>query len=196
MPCAPRACATRAPCPASPSSSWARTRRAASTCATRRSPARRRASIPGCTRCRPIRRRSGSSASCASLNADPAVHGILVQLPLPKPLDARAVIEAIDPAKDVDGFHYHNVGALVVGEPAFYPCTPWGVMKMLEHEGIAVEGAARGRRRPLDDRRQAHGADAPQRRRHGDDLPLEDARPRRHHAPGRPARGRGRAARA
>jgi len=75
-----------------------------------------------------------------SLNADPTVHGILVQLPLPKPLDARAVIEAIDPAKDVDGFHYHNVGALVVGEPAFYPCTPWGVMKMLEHESIAVEG--------------------------------------------------------
>jgi methylenetetrahydrofolate dehydrogenase (NADP+) / methenyltetrahydrofolate cyclohydrolase len=74
------------------------------------------------------------------LNADPTVHGILVQLPLPRPLDARAVIEAIDPAKDVDGFHYHNVGALVVGEPAFYPCTPWGVMKMLEHEGIAVEG--------------------------------------------------------
>lgn len=74
------------------------------------------------------------------LNADATVHGILVQLPLPKPLDARAVIEAIDPAKDVDGFHYQNVGALVVGDPAFYPCTPWGVMKMLEHEGIAVEG--------------------------------------------------------
>lgn len=73
------------------------------------------------------------------LNADPTVHGILVQLPLPKPLDARAVIEAIDPGKDVDGFHYHNVGALVVGEPAFYPCTPWGVMKMLEREGIPVE---------------------------------------------------------
>lgn len=74
------------------------------------------------------------------LNEDPAVHGILVQLPLPRPLDARAVIEAIDPAKDVDGFHYQNVGALVVGDPAFYPCTPWGVMKMLEHESIAVEG--------------------------------------------------------
>ncbi len=74
------------------------------------------------------------------LNADPSVHGILVQLPLPRTIDARAVIEAIDPAKDVDGFHYRNVGALVVGEPAFYPCTPWGVMKMLEHEGIAVEG--------------------------------------------------------
>ncbi len=75
-----------------------------------------------------------------SLNDDPTVHGILVQLPLPKPLESRAVIEAIDPAKDVDGFHYHNVGALVVGEPAFYPCTPWGVMKMLEHEAIEVEG--------------------------------------------------------
>jgi methylenetetrahydrofolate dehydrogenase (NADP+)/methenyltetrahydrofolate cyclohydrolase len=75
------------------------------------------------------------------LNADPAIHGILVQLPLPKPLDARAVIEAIDPGKDVDGFHYHNVGALVVGESAFYPCTPWGVMKMLEHEAVRIEGS-------------------------------------------------------
>lgn len=75
------------------------------------------------------------------LNSDPAVHGILVQLPLPKGLDARAVIEAIDPSKDADGFNYVNVGALVVGEEAFYPCTPWGVMKMLEHEGVRVEGA-------------------------------------------------------
>jgi methylenetetrahydrofolate dehydrogenase (NADP+) / methenyltetrahydrofolate cyclohydrolase len=74
------------------------------------------------------------------LNDDAAIHGVLVQLPLPRPLDARAVIEAIDPAKDVDGFHYQNIGALFVGEPAFYPCTPWGVMKMLEHEGVAVEG--------------------------------------------------------
>ena len=76
-----------------------------------------------------------------ALNADPAVHGILVQLPLPKHLDARKVIEAIDPDKDVDGFHYRNVGALVVGEGGFYPCTPWGVMKMLEHEHVPVEGA-------------------------------------------------------
>ena len=75
------------------------------------------------------------------LNDDPAVHGILVQLPLPRGLDSRAVIEAIAPEKDVDGFHYMNVGALVVGEPAFYPCTPWGVMKMLEHEGVALAGA-------------------------------------------------------
>jgi methylenetetrahydrofolate dehydrogenase (NADP+)/methenyltetrahydrofolate cyclohydrolase len=75
------------------------------------------------------------------LNDDPGVHGILVQLPLPKPVDPRAVIEAIAPYKDVDGFHYDNVGALVVGEPAFYPCTPAGVIKLLEHEGVAIEGA-------------------------------------------------------
>jgi methylenetetrahydrofolate dehydrogenase (NADP+)/methenyltetrahydrofolate cyclohydrolase len=76
-----------------------------------------------------------------SLNADPDIHGILVQLPLPKHIDSRAVIEAIAPEKDVDGFHYQNVGSLMVGESAFYPCTPLGVMKMLEHEGVAVEGA-------------------------------------------------------
>jgi methylenetetrahydrofolate dehydrogenase (NADP+)/methenyltetrahydrofolate cyclohydrolase len=75
------------------------------------------------------------------LNADPAVHGILVQMPLPKPLDKRAVIEAIAPEKDVDGFNYLSVGKLVAGDPAFYPCTPWGVMKILEHEDVAVEGA-------------------------------------------------------
>jgi len=75
-----------------------------------------------------------------SLNADRAVHGILVQLPLPRHIDSRAIVAAIDPQKDVDGFHYFNVGALVVGEEAFYPCTPWGVMKMLEHEGVKVEG--------------------------------------------------------
>ena len=74
------------------------------------------------------------------LNADAALHGILVQLPLPKQLDSRTVIEAIAPSKDVDGFHYRNAGALLVGGPAFYPCTPWGVMKILEHEGVAVEG--------------------------------------------------------
>ena len=74
------------------------------------------------------------------LNQDPAIHGILVQLPLPNRMDARAVIEAVAPEKDVDGFHYQNVGALVVGESAFYPCTPWGVMRMLEEEGVKVEG--------------------------------------------------------
>ncbi len=76
-----------------------------------------------------------------ALNANDAIHGILVQLPLPKHIESRAVIEAIAPEKDVDGFHYFNVGSLFMGEPAFYPCTPFGVMKMLEHEAIAVEGA-------------------------------------------------------
>ena len=74
------------------------------------------------------------------LNEDDDIHGILVQLPLPNRMDSRAVIEAISPQKDVDGFHYQNVGGLVVGEAAFYPCTPWGVMKMLEEEGVQVEG--------------------------------------------------------
>ena len=75
-----------------------------------------------------------------NLNADRSVHGILVQLPLPRGIASRAVVDAIDPAKDVDGFHCVNMGALVHAEPAFYPCTPWGIMKMLEHEAIAVEG--------------------------------------------------------
>lgn len=74
------------------------------------------------------------------LNADPAVHGVLVQLPLPRQIDSRQVIEAIAPHKNVDGFDYRNAGALLLGGPAFYPCTPWGVMKMLEHEGVEIEG--------------------------------------------------------
>jgi methylenetetrahydrofolate dehydrogenase (NADP+)/methenyltetrahydrofolate cyclohydrolase len=75
-----------------------------------------------------------------ALNRNPVIHGILVQLPLPKGLDDRAVIEAIHPDKDVDGFAYANMGALIIDESRYPPCTPWGVMKMLEHEGIGVEG--------------------------------------------------------
>jgi len=74
------------------------------------------------------------------LNEDAAVHGILVQLPLPRHLDSRLVIETVAPDKDVDGFHYENLGSLVVGETRFYPCTPSGVMKLLEHEGVVIEG--------------------------------------------------------
>lgn len=74
-------------------------------------------------------------ARIAALNADPAIHGILVQLPLPPHLNAQRVIEAIAPDKDVDGFHVANAGALLVGQPAFRPCTPYGCMKMLEHIG-------------------------------------------------------------
>ncbi|HEY5764334.1 MAG TPA: bifunctional methylenetetrahydrofolate dehydrogenase/methenyltetrahydrofolate cyclohydrolase FolD [Rhodocyclaceae bacterium] len=77
----------------------------------------------------------------AELNADPAIHGILVQLPLPAHFDADAVLEAIAPEKDVDGFHAENVGALVQGQPRFIPCTPYGVMKMLGETGISLRGA-------------------------------------------------------
>lgn len=76
----------------------------------------------------------------AALNADPAVHGILVQLPLPPHLNAQRVIEAIAPQKDVDGFHVANAGALLVGQPGFWPCTPYGCMKMLEHIGYELRG--------------------------------------------------------
>ncbi|GAA4419025.1 bifunctional protein FolD [Advenella faeciporci] len=75
------------------------------------------------------------------LNNDPSVHGILVQLPLPANLDANKVIETISPEKDVDGFHISNAGALMTGRPLFIPCTPYGVMKMLESEKVELRGA-------------------------------------------------------
>ncbi|AUL19562.1 bifunctional methylenetetrahydrofolate dehydrogenase/methenyltetrahydrofolate cyclohydrolase [Bordetella holmesii] len=76
-----------------------------------------------------------------ALNRDPAIHGILVQLPLPAHLDAHKVIEAIAPEKDVDGFHISNAGLLMTGQPLIRPCTPYGVMKMLEAEGVNLRGA-------------------------------------------------------
>jgi methylenetetrahydrofolate dehydrogenase (NADP+)/methenyltetrahydrofolate cyclohydrolase len=80
-------------------------------------------------------------AKVARLNADHAVDGILVQLPLPPQIRAQAVIEAIDPAKDVDGFHPLNTGRLAHGRPALIPCTPLGVMKLLEAASIQLSGA-------------------------------------------------------
>ena len=74
------------------------------------------------------------------LNDEPRIHGILVQLPLPRGFSPERVFEAISPLKDVDGFHPTNVGLLAVGHPRFVPCTPLGVMKLLEHEGIDPEG--------------------------------------------------------
>lgn len=71
-----------------------------------------------------------------ALNEDPAIHGILVQLPLPGHIDDHKIIEAISPAKDVDGFHLSSAGALMVGEQGFKPCTPYGCMKMLESIGM------------------------------------------------------------
>jgi methylenetetrahydrofolate dehydrogenase (NADP+)/methenyltetrahydrofolate cyclohydrolase len=79
-------------------------------------------------------------ALVAQLNADPAVHGILVQLPLPKQIDDAAVIRAVAPAKDVDCFQPENVGLLAAGFPRFYPCTPHGVVKLLERNGVALAG--------------------------------------------------------
>ncbi len=74
------------------------------------------------------------------LNNDPSIHGILVQLPLPVHMDAQKVIEAIAPEKDVDGFHVASAGALMVGRPGFWPCTPYGCMKMLESIGYSLKG--------------------------------------------------------
>ncbi|MCP4169808.1 MAG: bifunctional methylenetetrahydrofolate dehydrogenase/methenyltetrahydrofolate cyclohydrolase FolD [Fuerstiella sp.] len=76
----------------------------------------------------------------AQLNADRTVHGILVQLPLPNHLDSTPVLDSIRPDKDVDGFHPENVGLMLQGRPRFLPCTPHGVMKMLEHENISTAG--------------------------------------------------------
>ena len=75
-----------------------------------------------------------------ALNHDDSIHGILVQLPLPAHIDAQKVIEAIAPEKDVDGFHVASAGALLTGLPGFWPCTPHGCMKMLEHIGYSLRG--------------------------------------------------------
>jgi methylenetetrahydrofolate dehydrogenase (NADP+)/methenyltetrahydrofolate cyclohydrolase len=75
-----------------------------------------------------------------ALNADPAVHGILVQMPLPAGIDAARILDAVSPAKDVDGFHSSNLGALLAGRPGFVPCTPAGVMRLLDHASIPLAG--------------------------------------------------------
>lgn len=79
-------------------------------------------------------------ARVEALNQDPAIHGILVQLPLPPHIDAHKVIETISPLKDVDGFHVASAGALMVGQSGFKPCTPYGCMKMLESIGCDPKG--------------------------------------------------------
>lgn len=76
-----------------------------------------------------------------ALNTDPNIHGILVQLPLPKHINEHAVLEAISPTKDVDGFHLINAGALMTGQPRLRACTPYGVMKMLEYSQTPLRGA-------------------------------------------------------
>jgi methylenetetrahydrofolate dehydrogenase (NADP+) / methenyltetrahydrofolate cyclohydrolase len=79
-------------------------------------------------------------AEIDSLNADPSIDGILVQLPLPKQIDESKVIASITPSKDVDGFHPISVGKMMLGQDTFLPCTPYGVMKLLEHSGIDLSG--------------------------------------------------------
>ena len=74
-------------------------------------------------------------------NQDPAIHGILVQLPLPRHIDEAKVLFAIDPAKDVDGFHPVNVGKMLLGEPCFLPCTPHGILELLQRAGVQTDGA-------------------------------------------------------
>jgi methylenetetrahydrofolate dehydrogenase (NADP+)/methenyltetrahydrofolate cyclohydrolase len=76
-----------------------------------------------------------------ALNDDPDIHGILVQLPLPKQVDAHKVLETIAPAKDIDGFHESNLGALLAGRPRMVPCTPAGVMRLLEHASVPLAGS-------------------------------------------------------
>jgi curved DNA-binding protein CbpA len=80
-------------------------------------------------------------AEIARLNTDPTVDGILVQLPLPAHIRAEAAIAAVDPAKDVDGFHPLNAGRLAAGQPGLVPCTPRGVMHLLAESGVALQGA-------------------------------------------------------
>ena len=79
-------------------------------------------------------------ARIEALNEDPAIHGILVQMPLPKHIDPHKVIETISPLKDVDGFHVSSAGALLVGQPGFKACTPYGCMKLIESTGQAIKG--------------------------------------------------------
>jgi methylenetetrahydrofolate dehydrogenase (NADP+) / methenyltetrahydrofolate cyclohydrolase len=79
-------------------------------------------------------------ARIAALNADPAIHGILVQMPLPRHIDPAAVIAAIDPRKDVDGYSVQSAGELLAGLPGLRPCTPWGCMKLIESTGVELRG--------------------------------------------------------
>jgi len=83
---------------------------------------------------------AGLRARLAALNADPSIHGILVQMPLPRHIDPQKVIETISTAKDVDGYSVQSAGDLMTGLPGFRPCTPWGCMKLIESTGVPVRG--------------------------------------------------------
>jgi methylenetetrahydrofolate dehydrogenase (NADP+) / methenyltetrahydrofolate cyclohydrolase len=134
-------------------------------------------------------------ALIARLNADPAVHGILVQLPLPGHMNADLVINAIDPAKDVDGFHISNVGLLGTGQKAMVPCTPLGCLMMLREPSREPFGDGGGGDRAVEHRGQADGAASAGRQLHGDGRAFADEGPAGRGAARRYRRGRGGAAR-
>ena len=112
-----------------------------------------------------------------ALNDDPGVDGVIVQMPLPPRSGCATVVDAIDPAKDIDGIHPLNAGLLPLGYDGFLPATAHAAVEILRRSGIEIEGKRRGRRRPLERRRHAGGVPAPPRARHGHRLPLADARP-------------------
>ena len=120
---------------------WARTRRRRSTSAASGARARPSASRPATISSPQGLTEADLLALVRDLNADRAVHGILVQLPLPAGIDEDRVIGAVDPAKDVDGFHPENLGRLLAGSPGVVPCTPAGVLEILDHYGIDLKGA-------------------------------------------------------
>ena len=136
----PRASPRQAAARASPSCSSATTRRRRSTCATSGGRPRRSACARSRTTCRRTTSQAELLALIDALNGDPAVSGILVQLPLPKHIDEALVTERIDPRKDVDGFHPYNIGRLVLKRPTLRPCTPYGCMTLLKDTGEDLVG--------------------------------------------------------
>ena len=131
-----------------------------------------------------------------ALNHDERVDGILVQLPLPKGVDANRVMDAVDPAKDVDGFHPVNTGLLAQKRPRLRPCTPFGVIRLAQEYGIALTGAAGDRGGCLQHRRPADGAGAAAGACHRHRVPHRHARPARRSRARRAAGRRGRQGRA
>ena len=158
------------------------TRRAKSISAPKAAPAPARGSPPSIFACRPRFRRRSRSPEIEELNRDDNVDGILVQLPLPRQIDAEAVIAAIDPAKDVDGFHPINVGRLWSGAAGLVPCTPQGCMLLLRtvhRELSGAEAVVLGRSNIVG---KPMAALLLGRRLHGHDGPLENRAMRRRSA--------------
>ena len=125
------------------------------------------------------RRRTTCSACVAELNAEDEIDGILVQLPLPPQSTRTRVIRAVDPVKDVDGFHPFNAGQLYLGDPTHVPATPLGIMALLDEYDVELEGASAVVIGRSADRRQADRPPAAAGERHRDRLPLAHGRPRR-----------------